>query len=166
MKMHESKGEKMVEEITGRLIGTGMSFAIVAGRFNELVTDNLIGGAIDCLTRHGVSEKDIRVYRVPGSFEIPQAAARIVDSGVEAVVCVGSLIRGSTPHFDILAGQVVKDLSGVALRSGKPVTFGIITADTQEQALERAGSKAGNKGWQAALSALEMVSLWRETGNK
>ncbi len=156
----------MVEEITGRLIGAGMSFAIVVGRFNELITDNLLSGAIDCLKRHGVSEGDIRVYRVPGAFEIPQAAARIVGAGADAVICVGSLIRGSTSHFDILASQIVKDISGVAMRSGKPVTFGIITADTQEQALERAGSKAGNKGWQAALSALEMASLWKETEDK
>lgn len=152
----------MIVEKTGKLIGTGQKFAVIVGRFNELVTDHLLGGALDCLGRHGVAEGDIEIYRVPGSFEIPQAARKAVGTGVDAVVCVGALIRGDTPHFDILAAQVVKDLSAVAAGSGKPVTFGIITADTQEQALERAGSKAGNKGWQAALSAIEMASLWKE----
>lgn len=152
----------MVVEKAGKLIGTGKRFAVVVGRFNELVTKNLLGGALDCLIRHGVAEKDIHVYWVPGSFEIPQAASRAAETKVDAVVCIGALIRGDTLHFDILSGQVVKDISRVAGDSKKPVTFGIITADTQEQALERAGSKAGNKGWQAALSALEMANLWRE----
>jgi 6,7-dimethyl-8-ribityllumazine synthase len=154
----------MAVEKAGRLLGTGMKFAIVAGRFNELVTESLIGGALDCLVRHGVSEKDITLYRVPGTFEIPQAVSRVAATEVDAVICVGALIRGDTPHFDVLAGQVVKDISSIGLGTGKPVTFGVITADTQEQALERAGGKAGNKGWQAALSAVEMVSLWKEIG--
>lgn len=152
----------MVVEKAGQLIGTGKQFAIITGRFNELVTNRLLDGAMDCLVRHGVSGKDISVYWVPGSFEIPQAARRAVDTGVDAVICVGALIRGDTPHFDVLAGQIVKDISSIAIGSGKPVTFGIITADTLEQALERAGSKAGNKGWHAALSALEMANLWQE----
>lgn len=152
----------MVDEKAGQLIGTGKSFAIITGRFNELVTNRLLDGAMDCLKRHGVAEKDIGVYWVPGSFEIPQAAGRVVETGVDAVICVGALIRGDTPHFDVLAGQIVKDISNIAIDSGKPVTFGIITADTLEQALERAGSKAGNKGWYAALSALEMANLWQE----
>jgi len=152
----------MAIEKAGMLDGKGIRIAIVAGRFNELVTESLIGGALDCLVRHGVKEDDITVYRVPGSFEIPQAARKAAGTGVEAVVCLGALIRGDTPHFDILAGQVVRDLSSVATASGVPVAFGVITADTQEQALARAGSKAGNKGWQAALSAIEMVSLWKE----
>lgn len=155
----------MTVEKAGKLIGTGMTFAVVAGRFNELVTENLIGGAMDCLVRHGVSEDDITVYRVPGSFEIPQAVSRAAGTDADAVICLGALIRGDTPHFDILAGQVVKDVSAIGVGTGKPVSFGIITADTQEQALERAGSKAGNKGWQAALSAIEMVSLWKEIGS-
>lgn len=154
----------MVVERTGSLIGTGLKFVIVAGRFNELVTDKLLGGAIDCLERHGVETEDITVIRVPGSFEIPQAVAKAASSGVDAVICVGTLIRGSTSHFDVLAHQVVRDVSNIGISSGTPVTFGVITADTQELALERAGSKAGNKGWQAALSALEMASLWREIG--
>lgn len=152
----------MVLEKAGSLIGTGLKFAIVAGRFNELVTDKLLGGAIDCLERHGVSTDDITVYRVPGSFEIPQAVGRAALSGVDAVICVGTLIRGSTSHFDVLAHQVVRDVSNIGISSGTPVCFGVITADTQELALERAGSKAGNKGWHAALSALEMANLWKE----
>jgi 6,7-dimethyl-8-ribityllumazine synthase len=155
----------MAVEKAGKLIGTGMTFAVVAGRFNELVTENLIGGAMDCLVRHGVSEDDITVYRVPGSFEIPQAVSRAAGTDADAVICLGALIRGDTPHFDILASQVVKDVSAIGVGTGKPVSFGIITADTQEQALERAGSKAGNKGWQAALSAIEMISLWKEIGS-
>jgi len=154
----------MVIEKNGQLIGTGKKFAVIVGRFNEMVTGHLLTGALDCLVRHGVGEEDIEVYRVPGSFEVPQAARKAAATKADAVVCVGTLIRGDTPHFDILASQVVKDLSHVAVESGKPVTFGIITADTQEQALERAGSKAGNKGWQAALSAIEMASLWKEIG--
>jgi 6,7-dimethyl-8-ribityllumazine synthase len=152
----------MAVETSGKLIGTGTSFAIVVGRFNELVTKQLLGGALDCLARHGVSDKDVHVYWVPGSFEIPQVASRVARGNVDAVICVGALIRGDTPHFDVLAGQIVRDCSRVAAESGKPVSFGVVTADTQEQALERAGSKAGNKGWQAALSALEMADLWRE----
>jgi 6,7-dimethyl-8-ribityllumazine synthase len=111
-----------------------------------------------------VAGDDITLYRVPGSFEIPQAVRKVAATQVDAVICVGALIRGDTPHFDVLASQVVKDISSIGMATGKPVSFGVITADTQEQALERAGSKAGNKGWQAALSALEMVSLWREIG--
>jgi 6,7-dimethyl-8-ribityllumazine synthase len=152
----------MIREKAGRLTGAGKSFAIVIGRFNELVSGHLLSGAVDCLVRHDVAEKDIHVYWVPGSFEIPQVAKRAVGTGVDAVICLGALIRGETAHFDILANQVVRDVSNVGLDSGKPVAFGVIAADTQEQALERAGSKAGNKGWQAALSALEMANLWKE----
>lgn len=152
----------MVHETAGHLVGTGKRFAIVIGRFNELVSARLLEGALDCLLRHDVSEKDIQVYWVPGSFEIPQAARKVAESDVDAIVCLGALIRGDTAHFDILANEVARDLSRVALDSGLPVSFGIVTADTQEQALERAGSKAGNKGWQAALSALEMADLWKK----
>jgi len=150
----------MIREKSGKLLGEEKRFGIVLGRFNELVTESLLQGAIDCLKRHGVDEDDISLYRVPGSFEIPQAAVKVAETDVDAVICIGTLIRGDTPHFDILASQVVKDISAAGIASGKPVSFGVITADTQEQALERAGSKAGNKGWQAALSALEMVNLF------
>ncbi len=152
----------MPREKAGHLSGAGKSFAIVVGRFNELVTGRLLAGALDCLVRHDVDEKDIHVYWVPGSFEIPQAAKRAVGTNVDAVICLGALIRGESAHFDILANQVVRDVSKIALDSGKPVTFGVITAETQEQALERAGAKSGNKGWHAALSALEMADLWKE----
>lgn len=152
----------MPREKAGHLSGAGKSFAVVIGRFNDLVTGRLLAGALDCLVRHDVAEKDIHVYWVPGSFEIPQAAKKAVGTSVDAVICLGALIRGETAHFDILANQVVRDVSNVALDSGKPVTFGVIAAETQEQALERAGSKGGNKGWQAALSALEMANLWKE----
>jgi len=158
--LRRRKESKMPVEKSGRLIGTGKSFAVVVGRFNELVTKNLIDGALDCLYRHGVKENDIRVYWVPGSFELPQVARKVVETGVSAVVCLGALIRGDTYHFDILSNQIVRDLSAIAASSGKPITFGVITADTLEQALERAGSKAGNKGWFAALSALELADLW------
>ena len=152
----------MVREKAGHLTGSGKRFAIVIGRFNELVGAHLLSGAVDCLVRHDVAEKDIYVYWVPGSFEIPQVAKSVAGTNVDAVICLGALIRGETAHFDILANQVVRDASSVALDSGKPLAFGVIAADTQEQALERAGSKAGNKGWQAALSALEMANLWKE----
>lgn len=156
----------MVREKAGRLAGAGKSFAVVIGRWNELVSGRLLAGAIDCLVRHDVAEKSITVYWVPGSFEIPQAAKRAAATGVDAVICLGALIRGETSHFDILSHQTVRDISSVALGAGTPVTFGIVAADTQEQALERAGSKAGNKGWQAALSALEMANLWDEMKKK
>ncbi len=150
----------MAKEFAGSLIGTGKRFAVVVGRFNELVSARLLEGAVDCLSRHGVNENSIYVYWVPGSFEVPQAARKVAGTRVDAVICLGALIRGDTLHFDILANQIVRDLGSVACESDKPVSFGVVTADTQEQALERAGSKAGNKGWQAALSALEMVNLW------
>ncbi len=153
----------MVHETAGHLVGTGKRFAIVVGRFNELVSARLLEGALDCLVRHDVSTDDIHIYWVPGSFEIPQMAKKAAETDVDAVLCLGALIRGDTAHFDILANEVARDLSRVALDSGLPVSFGIVTADTQEQALERAGSKAGNKGWQAAMSALEMADLWKKT---
>jgi 6,7-dimethyl-8-ribityllumazine synthase len=149
----------MAQEFAGTLIGTGKRFGIVVGRFNELVTGRLLEGALDCLVRHGVKESDVSVYRVPGSFEIPQAARRVSMTEVDAVICLGALIRGDTLHFDILSGQIVRDLAGVAKDAGKPVSFGIVTAETQEQALERAGSKAGNHGWKAVLAAIEMADL-------
>ncbi len=150
----------MVNQIAGNLTGKNRSFSVVISRFNQLVSGHLLEGVKDCLLRHGVSESDVTVYWVPGSFEIAQAAGKAARTDVDGVICVGALIRGDTPHFDVLAHQVVKSIHDVSVRADKPVAFGVITADTQEQALERAGSKAGNKGWQAALSALEMVDLW------
>ncbi|MDI6709166.1 MAG: 6,7-dimethyl-8-ribityllumazine synthase [Thermoanaerobacterales bacterium] len=145
----------------GHLIGEGLKFGIVVGRFNEFITTRLLGGAMDALTRHGVGEADIEVAWVPGAFEIPLVARRMAAREYDAVICLGAVIRGATPHFDYVAGEVAKGVARVGLESGKPVIFGVITADTIEQAIERAGTKAGNKGWQAAESAIEMANLLR-----
>jgi 6,7-dimethyl-8-ribityllumazine synthase len=146
--------------IEGNLNGTGMNFGIVTSRFNSTVTEKLLSGAMDCLCRHGVLEKDITVVRVPGSFEIPAAARRLVEKKeIDAVICLGAVIRGETPHFDYVAGEVARGVGHLASNSGKVVTFGVLTTDTFEQALERAGGKAGNKGWDAALAAIDMVNL-------
>lgn len=148
---------------TGNLNGKGQKHAIVISRFNELLTGKLLEGALDCLTRHGVAEKDITINWVPGSFEIPYAAQRLALLGkYDAVICLGALIRGDTPHFDYIASEAAKGIARISLDSRLPVIFGIITADTLDQAIERAGTKAGNKGWDAALSAIEMVDLFRQ----
>lgn len=154
----------MAAAIEGHLQAAGFKLAIVASRFNEAVCDRLVDGALDCLVRHGVAEDDVRLYRVPGSFEIPLVAKRLAASGgFDAIVVAGAIIRGETPHFDYLAAEVVKGVAQVSLDTGVPVTFGVILADTPEQALDRSGGKAGNKGWSAALAAIEMVSLLRNT---
>ncbi len=137
-------------------------FAVVAARFNGLVVESLLAGALDALRRHGVAEADIHVYRVPGAFELPLLARRLAASRrYDAVIALGAVIRGATPHFDHVAGECAKGLSKAMLDTGVPVAFGVLTTDTIEQALERAGTKAGNKGADAALTALEMVSLLR-----
>ena len=149
----------------GKLTAEGLRFCIVASRFNSIVVDRLIEGAVDCITRHGGREEDITIVRVPGSWEIPSAVARVLDKlEVDAVIALGALIRGETPHFDYIASEVSKGLSAINLEKGKPVSFGIITAETLEQALERAGSKMGNKGWESALSAIEMANLFSTLG--
>lgn len=136
-------------------------FAIVAGRFNAFVVEPLVAGAVDALTRHGVSEDDIDLVRVPGAWEIPQVARRVAASDkYAAVIALGAVIRGATPHFDYVAGEAAKGLSQVASQTGVPVAFGVLTTDSIEQAIERAGTKAGNKGADAAISALEMVNLY------
>ncbi len=136
--------------------------AIVASRFNDFLVRELLDGAQDCLTRHGVDAERVDVAWVPGSFEIPLAAAKLADSGrYAAIICLGCLIQGDTPHFSYIAAEVTKGIAQVALDTGIPVSFGVITADTLDQAIERAGTKAGNKGFDAALSALEMMDLWR-----
>ncbi len=151
----------------GNLVAGDYKFGIVVSRFNELISKNLLGGALDSLKRHEVKDENISVAWVPGSFEIPLVAKRMVASGeYDAVVCLGAVIRGSTPHFEYVASEVSKGVARVGLETGVPVTFGIITADTLEQALDRAGAKAGNKGWQAALSALEMANLMDSIGGK
>ncbi|WP_027718122.1 6,7-dimethyl-8-ribityllumazine synthase [Desulfovirgula thermocuniculi] len=146
----------------GRLIGEGLRFALVVGRFNEFITHKLLAGALDALYRHGVREEDIEVAWVPGAFEIPLVARKLAVSGrFHAVVCLGAVIRGATPHFDYVAAEVAKGVAKVGLDTGVPTIFGVITADTLEQAIERAGTKAGNKGWDAALAAIEMADLLR-----
>jgi 6,7-dimethyl-8-ribityllumazine synthase len=151
----------MVRVIEGDLQGQGVKVAIVVSRFNGFITDRLLDGALDALRRHGVEEKAITVVKVPGSFEIPLGVRRAAGTKVDAVVALGALIRGGTPHFDYLSAEVTKGVAQVMLDTGVPVAFGVLTTDTVEQAIERAGTKAGNKGAEAAQSALEMVSLLR-----
>lgn len=147
----------------GELVGKGLRLAIVVSRFNEFVTSRLLEGAIDCLKRHGVEEEDIEIAWVPGSFEIPFIAMKIAKGKkFDAVICLGTLIRGDTPHFDYIAKEATKGIAEVSLSTGIPAIFGIITADTLDQAIQRAGTKEGNKGWQAALSAIEMANLVKE----
>jgi 6,7-dimethyl-8-ribityllumazine synthase len=147
----------------GHLVADGLRFGIVVARFNEFITNRLLGGAMDALLRHGADEERIDVAWVPGAFEIPLAAAKMASSGrYDAVICLGAIIRGATPHFDYVAAEASKGIAKVGLDTGVPVIFGVITADTIEQAIERAGTKAGNKGWDAALSAIEMSDLMRK----
>lgn len=155
----------MATVYTGHLVGTGLRIGIVVSRFNEFITGQLLAGARDALVRHGVDPDAIDVAWVPGAFEIPLAAQRLARSGrYDAVVALGAVIRGSTPHFDYVAGEAVKGIAQVALATGVPIALGILTTDTLEQAIERAGTKAGNKGAEAALSALEMANLLRAIG--
>ncbi len=147
-------------EISGEVQGKGQKIALVVGRFNSFVVESLVSGAIDVLQRHGVAEKDITVVRVPGAHEIPVAVQKLAQSTkVDGVVALGAVIRGATPHFDYVAGECSKGLSQVALATGKPVGFGVLTVDTIEQAIERSGTKAGNKGAEAALTVVEMINV-------
>jgi len=149
----------------GHLVGEGLKFGIVVGRFNEFITNKLLSGALDALNRHGVAEQNIEVAWVPGAFEIPMAARRMVDMAkYDAVICLGAVIRGATPHFDFVAAEVTKGIAKVGLDTGMPTIYGVITADTIEQAIERAGTKAGNKGWDAAVTAIEMANLNKAFG--
>lgn len=148
--------------IEGKLTSDGLRFALIASRFNSFITDRLVEGALDAIVRTGGDPDAVRVYKVPGAFEIPLVAKRLAASGrFDAVVCLGAVIRGSTPHFDYVAAEVSKGVAQVALETGVPVSFGVLTTDTLEQAVERAGSKAGNKGSEAALAAVETVNLLR-----
>ncbi|MBC7326506.1 6,7-dimethyl-8-ribityllumazine synthase [bacterium] len=151
----------------GKLVGKGLKFAIVVSRFNEVVTKELLEGALDCLRRHDVQSEDIEVFWTPGSFEIPVTAKKLAGlDRYDAIICLGCLIRGDTPHFDFLSAEVTKGVAQVSLEHSLPVIFGILTADTLEQAIERSGAKQGNKGFQAALSAIEMANLFKEMENK
>ena len=153
----------MPRELHGQLTVDGQRFAIVVGRFNEFITSKLLAGAIDALKRHGCAEDAITCVHVPGAFELPFMAKKLADSGLyDAVICLGCVIRGQTPHFEYVAGQAARGIAEVGLATGVPTTFGVITADTLEQAVERAGAKAGNKGVDAAVSAIELVNLLRQ----
>lgn len=146
--------------INANLLGENIKIGIVVARFNEFIGSKLLSGAMDCLVRHGVSEDDVETAWVPGSFEIPLVAKKMAQSGkYDAIICLGAVIRGSTAHFDYVASEVSKGIASVSLDTGLPVIFGVLTTDNIEQAIERAGTKSGNKGWDAALSAIEMVNL-------
>ena len=146
--------------IEGTLNAKGLRFAIVVSRFNDFINAKLLDGALDALSRHGAEDGKISIVRVPGSFEIPLMAQKLADSGnFDAIICLGAVIRGATPHFEYISAEVTKGIAKVTLDSGIPVSFGILTTDNIEQAIERAGTKSGNKGWDAALAAVEMVNL-------
>ncbi len=151
--------------VEGKLNGAGLKFALVVSRFNSFITERLLEGALDCLRRQGVTEDDLMVARVPGAWEIPVVVKRLAQAkAYDGVICLGAVIRGSTPHFDYVAAEVSKGIAQVSLESGLPISFGILTTDTLEQAIERAGSKAGNKGFAAAEAAIEMVNLLKGLG--
>lgn len=150
----------MPKILEGKLLAEGKKFALVVSRFNDFITDRLVGGALDALLRSGAKEEDIEIVKVPGAFEIPLAAKKLASKGrYDAIVCLGAVIRGATPHFEYVSAEVSKGVAQVGLEADLPVIFGIITSDTIEQAVERAGTKAGNKGWSAAMSAIEMANL-------
>jgi 6,7-dimethyl-8-ribityllumazine synthase len=153
----------MAKEITGQLISKGKRYALVASRFNEFITSKLLDGAIDCLKRHGVGDDEIEVVWTPGSFELPPVCKRLADGGAyDAVIALGAVIRGATPHFDYIANEVSKGVARVAFAASVPVVFGVLTTDTIEQAIERAGTKAGNRGADAAAGAIELVNLYAQ----
>lgn len=152
MKIHE-----------GELRADSLRFAIIVSRFNDFITQKLLDGAIDALIRHGARDEDIEIIKVPGSFEIPLIAKKIANKNShDAIICLGTIIRGATPHFDYIASETAKGIAITSLETGIPIAFGVITADTIEQAIERAGTKGGNKGWDAAIVAIEMAQLLRK----
>ena len=157
----------MAKIIEGKIRAEGLRFGIVVSRFNSFITERLLEGALDALRRNGAKEEAIEIYRTPGSFEIPAVVKRLAErNSYDAIICLGAVIRGATPHFTYISAEVTKGIAQLALESAIPIAYGIITADTIEQAIERAGTKAGNKGWDAALSAIEMANLYRELGGK
>ena len=144
----------------GKITGEGKKFGVIVGRFNDFISDRLLAGALDALVRHGTKDGDIDIVKVPGSFEIPLLAKKLAQKKkYDAIICLGAVIRGATPHFEYISAEVSKGIAHVSLESGVPVIFGVITTDTLEQAIERAGSKSGNKGWTAAVAAMEMANL-------
>ena len=153
----------MPKVLEGKISAEGFRFAIIVSRFNDFISSRLMEGALDALTRHGADEEQIVLVKVPGAFEIPLSAKKLAESNqFDAVICLGAVIRGSTPHFEYVAAEVSKGIANVSLESKIPVTFGVLTTDNLEQAIERAGSKTGNKGWDAAMAAMEMVNLFKE----
>ncbi len=149
--------------IQGELQAKGLKFAIVVSRFNDFITGKLLDGAVDGLVRHGAKDEDIDVVKVPGAFEIPLAAKKVAEKGAyNAVICLGTVIRGATPHFDYVAAEVSKGVAAASLDTGVPIAFGVLTTDTIEQAVERAGSKSGNKGFDAAVTAIEMAQVFKK----
>lgn len=155
----------MGKTFEGNLVGTGLKIGVVVGRFNEFITSKLLSGAEDALKRHGVNEEDIDIAWVPGAFEIPLVAQKLANSQrYDAVITLGTVIRGGTPHFDYVCNETAKGVAAASMNSGIPVIFGVLTTDSIEQAIERAGTKAGNKGWEAASGAIEMANLLRNIG--
>lgn len=162
------RGEKVVmskqtQYLEGSLDASGEKFALVVARFNSFITERLLEGAMDCLLRNGADAGDLTVVRVPGAFEIPMAAAQLVKSNkYSGIICLGAVIRGATPHFDYVCSEVTKGVASVSLESGVPIGFGVLTTDTVEQAVDRAGAKSGNKGWETAHSTIEMIDLFKK----
>jgi 6,7-dimethyl-8-ribityllumazine synthase len=157
----------MPRSFEGDLNAEGLRFGVIASRFNDEIVSGLLTGALDCLARHGAADDGISVYRVPGAFEIPMLARELVASGgFDAVIALGCLLRGDTPHFDFISAQVTSELSRVAVDTRFPVAFGVITCNTYEQAVARSSAASGNKGWEAALAAIEMANLWRALRNR
>jgi 6,7-dimethyl-8-ribityllumazine synthase len=155
----------MAEILEGKISAEGLNFAVIVSRFNEFISSKLVEGAMDALTRHGAGEGQVSLIKVPGAFEIPLTAKRLAESGkYDAIICLGAVIRGSTPHFEYVAAEVSKGIATVGLETNIPVLFGVLTTDSLEQAIERAGSKVGNKGWDAAMAAMEMANLFKEMG--
>ena len=155
----------MANIIEGKLSAEGFRFAIIVSRFNDFICSRLLEGAIDALNRHGALDENVFLVKVPGTFEMPLVAKKLAEGGgYDAVICLGAVIRGATPHFEYVAAEVSKGIANVSLETGIPVCFGVLTTDNLEQAIERAGSKSGNKGYEAAMAAIEMVNLFKELG--
>ena len=162
---HPYREDTMPKIIEGKLLAEGKRFVIIVSRFNDFITEKLVGGALDALERSGANTEAIRIVKVPGAFEIPLVAQKVArKQDCDAIICLGAVIRGATPHFEYVSAEVSKGIAQVSLESGIPIIFGIITTDTIEQAIERAGTKSGNKGWSAAISAVEMANLADEIG--
>jgi 6,7-dimethyl-8-ribityllumazine synthase len=160
---YSTQREGGMKVIEGELQAKGLRFGVIVSRFNDFITSKLLDGALDALRRHGADEKDIEVVKVPGSFEIPLVAKKMAAKGnCSAIICLGTVIRGATPHFEYVSAEVSKGIASASMETGVPIAFGIITSDTIEQAVERAGTKSGNKGWDAAITAIEMAQVMKK----